>query len=1841
MRQLARRDRLLTVTTAMHNPPGGRTAAGKGFTLPMLTRRQGEALVALCLLVLSLLIMRPATASVFIDDPALLGSSQGLAQSNGDVVALLPRITLLHLDPDSTRRLVQPVTLDNGNVTLPGPVDARGKPLMGSVNNPTATDLPLANVGNDAEYPYGEAIFFRARHPSGANDALAQETLTLRVRVVLRDRIIDEEFITLTETSADSGIYLGYVQHTSNKARPGDFRFTLPEGATVEFVDVADTVDTTLEAAVTATIVSAAIPVDVLFLTKQAMRDTVSVGDFLQYQVGIENIAGIPVKGVRVTDVLPVGFRYRAGSASLNGGLLADPTIDPDGHTLHFALGRLGADANAQLRYVVEVTAASRTGKVQNLARARASLGAPSNTASATVKVTEDLFRSTSILVGRVAVDSCNATVEAPAEGLRNVRLYTENGTTVLTDEHGRFHIAGLAPGTHVLQLDPDSIPDEYEIVPCNENTRFAGRTWSQFVDLQGGSLWRADFNLRRRGPMEQEIGQSLSARVINDHVLYTVEAYGGSMPLDDAFVALRLGAGLVADLDSFTIDDESVQPVVDPDGTLRVPLGERYEPWSARIDFDAYPSTTVSSAAISTYAWVAFDSPQTTRSESPVSSLPVDIEYARVTLPEQDDKTTEQGLSAGERATLDAMAEYLKRVHDATITVVAHTDQLHQEETNDQPADDGQDRSELRASQMAAYLREKLQLDEDRVIARGEGVRNPVARRSRGVDTPGDQHVEVFVNGGFDKRILFSPDNADASLERTARAGFQLIGSGKMLDAETTEDGRRTSPGFANFRQGQTVPQRIQAVTFVMDGRLSPRLLVDGVEVPRERIGFTAADRVSGLTTYSYIGVDLGERGAHVLSIEGSDTFGNKRYEESITVQRTGDIREIRVVDASGNVADGQTPVRVRIDVLDEDLNPIVGSVQLQLLEGDLQPLRIQAPANILDRPGTMIERDNNGFLRFEPVTQSGRHRVRISWGEDRYKDINIFVAPKFRDWILVGVAEGSAAWRTLSGNMQALPPDLQDEGFDSNGRTAFFARGRVKGDTLLTVAYDTAAASDGMRDDVDPNAWYTVYGDNSQYAEDAPTSSKLYVKVERNQFTALFGDFDTGFTLTELARYQRRLNGLKVDYWDDRLDITAFASESPRVYRRDELRGDGTSGLYSLSRRDIVLQSETVRIEVRDRFRNDIVLEERPLTRYLDYSFDADSGAIWFKEPIPSQDDRLNPVFIVVDYEIDGGVDDFTAGTRAVLRQSDRLEVGVTLVEEGLGTGSANMTAADATFQLDSENRITAELAATDSSASGPTTTSGGGDAWLLRHNHDSGKLSAETWARGTGGGYGLGQLSAAEEDTRSLGTQLRYNLRDHVTLNGQLSRDEQTDLDRSRDMLEARANIDIEDRGWYAGTRLVRDDYGSASPARGSDQLIGGGHRDLPDGRTRLRVDGETNIAPDPDSVDYPHRIAAGADYRLDARTTLFATQEFAFGSDRDSQGTRGGVRYTPWSGGQLSTSATRETNEFGERVYANAGLVQNWIINGSWTADAGLDRVETISDTGYLPFDPDLPGTNGGTSEDFTALFAGVGFSDGQWRWRGRVETRFADSEDKLNLLTGLYRELNNADTLAGTLRHTQSDRDNGDSSAESVLGLGFAHRPLGARWILLNQTDLVLDSLHTGTQSMDGQRLVNNFNANWQARPTDQLSLQYGAKFVFDTIDAQRYSGYTDLMGIEWRHDLTAQWDAGFRASLLHSWSAGVVDESYGPFVGWTPVTNVWLTLGFNIKGFRDDDFAGAGYRDTGLNFGFRIKLDQETTREVSERFRSNSPGNAGEPIDGSGPDGSAMLLDQCQICQEG
>ena len=131
--------------------------------------------------------------------------------------------------------------------------------------------------------------------------------------------------------------------------------------------------------------------------------------------------------------------------------------------------------------------------------------------------------------------------------------------------------------------------------------------------------------------------------------------------------------------------------------------------------------------------------------------------------------------------------------------------------------------------------------------------------------------------------------------------------------------------------------------------------------------------------------------------------------------------------------------------------------------------------------------------------------------------------------------------------------------------------------------------------------------------------------------------------------------------------------------------------------------------------------------------------------------------------------------------------------------------------------------------------------------------------------------------------------------------------------------------------------------------------------------------------------------------------------------------------------------------------------------------------------------------------------------------------------------------------------------------------------------------------------------VAHNNVNYQYNRTTQVAFQYGAKYVFDSFDSTSASGFTDLYGAEVRHDLGNRFDIGAHASLLHSWQSNVYTPSYGVSVGYSPVANMWLGVGYNFAGFRDRDFTSANATARGWYLYLRMKADQCTKDAGKQR----------------------------------
>ena len=125
-----------------------------------------------------------------------------------------------------------------------------------------------------------------------------------------------------------------------------------------------------------------------------------------------------------------------------------------------------------------------------------------------------------------------------------------------------------------------------------------------------------------------------------------------------------------------------------------------------------------------------------------------------------------------------------------------------------------------------------------------------------------------------------------------------------------------------------------------------------------------------------------------------------------------------------------------------------------------------------------------------------------------------------------------------------------------------------------------------------------------------------------------------------------------------------------------------------------------------------------------------------------------------------------------------------------------------------------------------------------------------------------------------------------------------------------------------------------------------------------------------------------------------------------------------------------------------------------------------------------------------------------------------------------------------------------------------------------------------------------------------SRPTcrTQVSLQYASKYVQERIDQNDYRGYTDLIGLEGRYDVTKTWDIGLRGMRLHSWSINQEKYGTGASVGFNAGRNIWVSVGYNFTGFKDRDFSRADFTSEGPFIKMRMKFDQVSVRDAVKWF---------------------------------
>jgi hypothetical protein len=117
----------------------------------------------------------------------------------------------------------------------------------------------------------------------------------------------------------------------------------------------------------------------------------------------------------------------------------------------------------------------------------------------------------------------------------------------------------------------------------------------------------------------------------------------------------------------------------------------------------------------------------------------------------------------------------------------------------------------------------------------------------------------------------------------------------------------------------------------------------------------------------------------------------------------------------------------------------------------------------------------------------------------------------------------------------------------------------------------------------------------------------------------------------------------------------------------------------------------TERVEIITRDRNQPALVLSAVQLTRFTDYEFEPFSGRLLFRMPVPSIDERLNPISIRVTYEVDAGGDkSWVGGGNLQMRFGSSLQVGGSWIEDGAPGSPYRLISANTTLRLGSASTV-----------------------------------------------------------------------------------------------------------------------------------------------------------------------------------------------------------------------------------------------------------------------------------------------------------------------------------------------------------------------------------------------------------------------------------------------------------------------------------------------------------------------------------------------------------------------
>ena len=473
------------------------------------------------------------------------------------------------------------------------------------------------------------------------------------------------------------------------------------------------------------------------------------------------------------------------------------------------------------------------------------------------------------------------------------------------------------------------------------------------------------------------------------------------------------------------------------------------------------------------------------------------------------------------------------------------------------------------------------------------------------------------------------------------------------------------------------------------------------------------------------------------------------------------------------------------------------------------------------VDVEGMVVKPDDANQVLFQQILPPGDHDIDVAVRGGKGSDLEFtrqINIPK-NDWFYVALADLTIG-RKLGNHVETAAPGEFERTY-SKGRLAFYLKGKVRGKYLLTASVDTGEddvenlfnnldSKDPRRllKRLDPDDYYPLYGDDSTMIEDAPTSGKAYVRLDRGQSHVMWGNFKTTVNGTEFARMERGLYGAHgvykseatTSFGEAKVKVEAFAAQPGTVPQRDNFLGTGGSA-YFLKHQDVNSGSETVTIELRDGLSGRII-SRRQLTEGKDYRIDYMQGVIILSQPLSDRGSSGGAVtgggtdqlqqHLVVNYETTPTITDengLTAGGRAEAWLGDHVRFGGTVTQETVNSERNRKIEADVMLRHSDKTHLTFEIAQSEGRGLGQNFSADGGltfvnetavgargkkaRAWRVKGEADLGEISDGALKGRIDGFYefkeaGFSSLSSeTDKDKVTFGAGIELNVTEDTML------------------------------------------------------------------------------------------------------------------------------------------------------------------------------------------------------------------------------------------------------------------------------------------------------------------------------------------------------------------------------------------------------------------------------------------------------------------------------------------